>query len=163
MFKDVLLELLAPPVVALPPLVLLLTVALPEVDVWVLVFTTDRLLLLVIVALLLEVAFTTLLENGPVVLMLPLGSLAAQPPPMPASELLLTVTLALVLLELLAMPVEAPPALVLLVTTAEPVDALWSLVLVASTSLLLVWWNVLVLLAFTWLLELGPVSVIEPD
>jgi hypothetical protein len=76
-FIEVELLLDASPLMALPPLVLPETVALPLLAVWLLVLLTFTLLLFVTLKLLLLVEVMRLVEFGPVLLML------ALPPPKP--------------------------------------------------------------------------------
>jgi len=112
------LLLYALPVLAFPPLVLLLTVALPVRANCELVLRAFIVLLFVNVSLLELLVFMELDECGPVSLML---ALPPAPPPKPLKLLLLlTLTEAFVLFSLLALPVHAPPELVLPLTLALP-------------------------------------------
>jgi hypothetical protein len=127
----VLLVLLASPLVAEPPVVLLLTVAFPLEALCVLELVTVTSLLLVMLVVLFQSTRIGLL--GPAVLTV-LSALAAAPKPL-LDDVLSTVILVVVLLSLLAIPLVASPPVVLLCTRAFPVLAVCELVLVTLTLL----------------------------
>src|SRR5579884_118894 len=143
------------PVEAEPPLVLVLTVALPELAVWLLLLVTLKSLSLLTVNELVLVALALFVENGPVVSMLAEGSELLKKPPRPPPVPLLTDTLVSELLLLLASPVLAPPALVLVVTLALPELARCILPFVTDRSLSFLILAVLLLLALTLFFEYG--------
>ena len=74
------LVLLAEPLVALPPVVLSLDVALPLVDVWLLLLLIEMLLLLVSVVVVVVVVLIELLLPYPVPLIVPVAADAALKP-----------------------------------------------------------------------------------
>ena len=103
--------LLAPPVVAEPPVVLPVTLAVPEVEPWLLLLVTLTLLLLITVAVLVCVEVTKLVELGPVVsiVMLSLAAGAKTLAKAALTPVLVTVALVELLLVLPAVPVVAEP------------------------------------------------------
>ncbi len=133
------LVFIASPEVASPPVVLPDTLALPLLAVCEVELVTLTLLLFVTVVFTLLLVLTTLLESGPVLVMVPdvlpmLGStMAAALAPEPELSTL-TVALRPVLFE--AVPLIALPPVVLCQTLALPVLALCDVVLTAFTLLL---------------------------
>ena len=118
------LVLLALPVVAEPPVVLLLTLAEPVEALWLLVVLTFKLVVFITCVDVLSLTVTLLVELGPVLLMLAV----LLPPVGVVTEAVAPVlsTLAETAVEVLFMaePEPAPPPVVLLLTLAEPVEAL---------------------------------------
>lgn len=110
----------APPLVALPPFVLLLTVAVPEAALWLFVLVTVTMLLFITFTLLVLVLLMVLFELGPVLLMEPLWF--CEGIAMAAAELAAfeTDTDPLKPFALEAIPDVAPPAFVLFVVLAAP-------------------------------------------
>lgn len=125
---ELLFEFIAEPVMALPPVVLPLTFALPLCAVCEFIFVTLMLLLLLELELLLDMLLIVFIEPGPVLLIdavpnpLPMP-LQLQPPPV-----LRTLTDVLLLLWFEALPLIALPPKVLPETLAEPLVAFWPLV-----------------------------------
>lgn len=146
------------PLVALPPVVLPLTLALPVDALCEFELVTLRQLVLLTTTLLEVRELIVLLESGPVLLMLPpLPPLLLLLIQLPLAELLLIEAEVLKSLLLLASPEPALPPVVLWLTLAEPLLAPWPLLLLAWTSfLLLIYWLLLVRFR-TLLCELGPV------
>jgi hypothetical protein len=110
------LELLALPLVAFPPVVLLETLALPVEAFWLFLFVTLTLLWLVTDVRVYE--FIVIGEFGPLVW-------ALLDPPDGKDEMLEMPTLVIVVLLLEALPLVALPPVVLLDTVAFPLDADW--------------------------------------
>jgi hypothetical protein len=108
------LELLALPLVALPPVVLLETLALPVEAFWLLLLVTLTWLLFVMCVELLDSIFIG--EFGPLVW-------ALLDPPDGMDEILEMLTLVIVVLLLEALPLVAFPPVVLLDTVAFPLES----------------------------------------
>jgi len=161
----VLLLLLTEPLVAEPPVVLPETLALPELALCELLLLTRTLLSLLTRTVLFSLKRIWLFESGPVLLMLPeFEPLPFAPLSADALELeLLTETLELAELLLLALPLLAPPALVLCVAEALPESAFWSLLLLTPAELEFLTVVDVVPLWVIWLLESGPVVPILPE
>lgn len=121
--KELLLLLLALPVVADPPVVLSLTVASPEEACWLLSLDTDMSLSLLTLTWLVNELFIVFSEDGPVLLILLLGGsgIVASDDASAADPVFETLTEAFRELLLLASPVVADPPVVLSVTVASPV------------------------------------------
>lgn len=155
------LVLLASPLVALPPVVLPVTLAEPLLADWLLVLVTVTVLVLVVCELSVQWLLTLLSLLGPVVLMVPVrgdGVMAA----LLLALLLLAVALALTVLLLLAEPEPASPPVVLPDTVTVPVLEPWPLLTVPVIVLVLVRRLLLVTRECTWLLLVGPVLLILP-
>ena len=116
-----LLVFIAEPLIALPPLVLPLTLALPLWAFWLLLLETLTLLVLVSRKLLLVNELITLVEPGPVSLMESLPVVPVVAVVSIAGVELVTCTVVVLLLSLLASPLIAEPPLVLPLTLALPV------------------------------------------
>lgn len=110
--KVLLVVLLAPPLVADPPVVLPLTFASPLLACCSLVFVTVRLLVLVTTVLLVWVEETLLLELGPVLLRLPVAFMLLGAAGAMAAPAFDTVAAAATALLFVAAPVVAPPPVV---------------------------------------------------
>jgi hypothetical protein len=157
------LVLLAPPLVADPPVVLPVTLALPEVAPCKLRLRTPTVLVLVTVVDVLSLKLTVLVEFGPVRLML--AVFVPTPPPASAAAEeaeLLIVALVLVELLLLATPEVADPPVVLPDTSAEPELAPCALIFNTVAEFVFVSVLVLTPLNVIVLVELGPVVPIVP-
>lgn len=155
----VLLELVFPadPLTALPPLVLLLTLAEPEEAFWLLELVTLTFGALMIVAVLLPLIVIWLFEPGPVV---EIVALFDPPPPPAIVKPLPKVTTVEPLLLLFAPPETALPPLVLPLTLAVPEVAPWLFVLITTPLGVLTRVSVLLLLTLALLLDPDPVFVI---
>jgi len=156
-----LLELLASPLVALPPVVLPLELASPENAPCRLRFRTPTVLVLVTVEVLVDVFVALLVELGPVLLTL-FDWLAEPALTHEALELLLTDTLVLELALLLALPLVALPPVVLPLEVALPLADSCPLMLPTRALLVLVVVVVFVSVFVDVFVELGPVLSIDP-
>lgn len=157
------LQLAAVPVPVPPAEVLSVVLAEPLPAVCVLALVAATVLTLVVVEVLVLVWEMTLVEPGPVVLMLlTLAAGAGLPPPDPPAGGLLTATAPLPPLALLAAPEPPPPAWVLPVTKALPVRANWVLPRKNRILLLLKRVGLLKRLEEMTLVEPGPVLPMLP-
>lgn len=148
----------APPDVAEPPVVLPLTLAVPLVELWLLVLAVAILLVTTAFSVRLLLTLAWLFELGPVVetVILSVGGANG----VTVVLLLLTVTLAWLVLPLVAVPEPAEPPVVLPLTLVAPLVAPWLLLLVELTELLVGVVTEALLLTDAWLFELVPVPVI---
>jgi hypothetical protein len=159
---SVVLVFAASPLVALPPVVLPETLALPDVAVCELVLLMLMELVFVTVVVLVLLKFILLVEFGPVLLMSPVSLLTASEDTAPL-VLLLTVSDAVKELSLEATPELASPPVVLPETLALPVEADCGLLFETLRLLLLVTVCEVELWNLTRFVELGPVVPIEAE
>lgn len=159
--NEFVLVFVAFPVVASPPLVLFVTVALPDdADCWLLVVKQMLLSLLTLTELL--VTLTTLLsEYGPLMFMEPV--LFVLEVLVTLGIVLVTETEALSEFVFVAAPVWAPPPVVLVATTAVPEADNWLLLLDKYRWLSLFTFVCDLLTDTTLLLEYGPVLLSVPE
>lgn len=152
----------APPDVAEPPVVLPLTLAVPLVELWLLLLAVAMLFVTTLFSVKLLLTLAWLFEPGPVVEIVTLSVGGASG--VTGVELLLfTFTVAVLVLPLVAVPELAEPPVVLPLTLVAPLVAPWLLLLFELTELLVVGVTEALLLTPAWLFEPAPVPVIVTD